>query len=143
MAAGVKLLGPTREFGEPVLSVTDPDGFALRLVGSDALDATAPLADDAVPAGHAIRRIRGVTLFSDRPTETQDFLAGRFGYREVTREQGLVRLASPTTPSTSEAPRASGPACRVRGRSIMSLSVLRMPAPSDGRARRCGRRGGR
>ncbi|QCI66761.1 VOC family protein [Phreatobacter stygius] len=95
MGQGVKVAGPTREFGEPVLRLTDPDGATIKLVGVDALEAAAPLASQAVPAEHAVRRLRGATILSDQADETQAFLAAHLGYRETARQDGLIRLASP------------------------------------------------
>ncbi len=40
----VQATGPTQEFGEPVLRLKDPDGVIVKLVGTQALSATAPYA---------------------------------------------------------------------------------------------------
>jgi phospholipase/carboxylesterase len=65
--------GPSREFGEPVLRLKDPDGLIVKLVG---VEMTTPAPLDGAPT-----RLRGVTLLTDRAAETAGFLA-RFGYGE-------------------------------------------------------------
>lgn len=95
MSSGVKVAGPGREFGEPVLRLTDPDGATIKLVGIDTLAAAAPLADGPVPAEHAVRRLRGATVLSDQARETLTALAEHLGYVETARQDGLVRLVSP------------------------------------------------
>lgn len=77
--------GISREFGETVLRLRDPDGVIVKLVAAD-------LPPD-VPWGTAPARLRGVTLWSERPAETAAFLA-RFGYRAGPVEGSLRRLES-------------------------------------------------
>ncbi|MCT8997281.1 VOC family protein [Chelativorans intermedius] len=84
LAAGVKVDGPVREFGEPVLRLKDPDRIIIKLVGSD-LPASAALADPSAPT-----RLRSVTILSQRPDETAGFIE-RFGYRPGRREGNLQR----------------------------------------------------
>jgi len=85
--AGLPVEGPSREFGEPVLRLKDPDRIIVKLVGSDA-PATAPLSDPAAPT-----RLRAVTLLTEAPEDTGAFVA-RFGYREAAREGGTRRWVS-------------------------------------------------
>jgi len=87
LAARVPMEKLRKEFGETVLRLKDPDGVTIKLVGAD-LPAAAPLADP-----HAIRRLRAVTLFSDKVAETAEFL-GRFGYRPSREERNILRLRS-------------------------------------------------
>jgi phospholipase/carboxylesterase len=94
MTAGARFAGPVREFGEPVLRLTDPDGITVKLVGAELPGPAVPRAGQGVPAEHAVRRLRGALLLSDRPAETAAFLARHFGYREAAREAGLTRLLS-------------------------------------------------
>lgn len=95
MAQGVKVAGPARLFGQPVLRLTDPDGATIRLTGADDLDAVAPLVDGPIPAEHAIRRLAGATLLTDQMRMSETFFADHLAYRETAREDGLVRLTSP------------------------------------------------
>ncbi|NHF74345.1 VOC family protein [Paracoccus xiamenensis] len=87
MAARVPVEGPSREFGETVLRLKDPDGIIVKLVGVD-MPATAPLPDPSAPT-----RIRGVTLLTDNPDATRDFTA-RFGYRPDRAEGNTHRMVS-------------------------------------------------
>lgn len=87
MRAGIQVSGPTRELGESVLRLRDPDGIVVKLVGVDAL-AAAPLPDPISPA-----RIHGVTILSEDAQATADFVT-RFGYTEALRDGPFIRLRS-------------------------------------------------
>lgn len=87
LAAGVPLEGPSREFGEPVLRLKDPDGLIVKLIGID-MPTPAPLP-------HAPTRLRGVTLLTDKADETARFLT-RFGYRSDRRSGPTQRMVSDT-----------------------------------------------
>lgn len=89
ITAQVPVAGPIREFGEPVLRLKDPDGVIVKLVGVE-MPAQAPL-----PQSHAPTRLRSVTLLTDQPQQTADFLA-HYGYRPVTSEGNIRRLVSDT-----------------------------------------------
>lgn len=80
---------PSREFGETVLRLRDPDGVIVKLVGAD-LPAAAPLPLEIAPT-----RIRAVTLLTETPEETAAFVA-RFGYREGPKEGAVRRMLSDT-----------------------------------------------
>lgn len=90
LTAGVPMERPSREFGEPVLRLKDPDGFIVKLVGSDQ-PAPAPWGDETT----AIRRIRAVTLLTDSGDETAAFIS-RFGYRPLATDGSIMRLMSDT-----------------------------------------------
>jgi phospholipase/carboxylesterase len=87
LAAGIPFEGPSREFGEPVLRLKDPDGLIVKLVGVE-------MATPA-PLGGSPTRVRGVTLLTDRAPETAGFVA-RFGYRESERADMTHRMISDT-----------------------------------------------
>ncbi|MFW6024308.1 MAG: VOC family protein [Dichotomicrobium sp.] len=87
LAANVPFEGPSREFGEPVLRLKDPDGLIVKLVGID-LPTPAPLPD--APA-----RLRGVTVLTDKAAETAEFLT-RLGYRNAQHAGLTQRMASDT-----------------------------------------------
>jgi phospholipase/carboxylesterase len=87
LAAGVPLEGPSREFGEPVLRLKDPDGLIVKLVGVEMVT-PAPLAG-------APTRIRGVTVLTDKPSETAGFVT-RFGYGEGEHAGMSRRMVSDT-----------------------------------------------
>lgn len=87
LTARIPVQGPTREFGETVLRLKDPDGVIVKLVGVD-LPATAPLPDPIAPT-----RLRGVTILTEKPAETRDFVT-RFGYAEGYAEGAIRRMVS-------------------------------------------------
>lgn len=81
---------PVREFDESVLRLKDPDGMIVKLVGVD-LPASSPWGD----AASAIRRLRAVTILTDKPDETAAFVA-RFGYRPGPVPANIRRMNSDT-----------------------------------------------
>ena len=87
LAARVPFEGPSREFGESVLRLKDPDGLIVKLVGVD-MPTSAPLPN--APA-----RLRGVTILTDKSEETAEFVT-RFGYRRGQRDGLTQRMASDT-----------------------------------------------
>lgn len=87
LAANIPLEGPTREFGESVLRLKDPDGLIVKLVGVD-------MATPALIAGSPAR-IRGVTLLTDKAADTAGFLT-RFSYRTGQRVGQTQRMVSDT-----------------------------------------------
>lgn len=87
---GIAVTGPSREFGEPVLRLKDPDGVIVKLVGVD-LPAAEPWGD----ADTAIRRLRGVTILTETPEETAAFVE-RFGYRPGPADGNSRRMLSDT-----------------------------------------------
>ncbi|SMO84139.1 VOC family protein [Paracoccus laeviglucosivorans] len=89
MTARIPVDGPSREFGETVLRLKDPDGVIVKLVGID-MPADAPLPDPIAPT-----RLRGVTLFSETPEQSCDF-AARFGYRPGQVAGAVRRMVSDT-----------------------------------------------
>ena len=94
LTAGIAFSGPRTEFGEPVLRLTDPDGIAIRLVGTDATARNVPEAR-GITAAEAITGIRGVQMLSEHAGQTVDYLTRHFGYRAGATEDGLTRLVSP------------------------------------------------
>ncbi|WP_119270528.1 VOC family protein [Taklimakanibacter deserti] len=94
MTLGLKTGLPGREFGEPVLRLSDPDGVIIKLVGQDELLAPALFHPSDIPAAMAVRRIRGVTWLSNDPNGTRAALPQRYGYRESAREGAATRFIS-------------------------------------------------
>jgi len=88
----VQVEGTGQEFGEPVLRLRDPDGVMIKLVGAALPVLAMPESD--VPAEHAIRRIRGVTLLSEVQEETVGFLRQYFGFRSGVAEGPIQRMVS-------------------------------------------------
>jgi len=87
--------GPATEFGEPVLRLRDPDGISVKLVGSS-LPAGKRWVSPDIPAEHAIYRIRGATILSETPDETQAFIKHYSGFHLQNSEDTVTRLVSPS-----------------------------------------------
>lgn len=87
LTAHIPVEGPSREFGETVLRLRDPDGIIIKLVGHEAT-ATAPLPEAMAPT-----RIRSATILTEDADATAAFTA-RFGYRTHATEGGVTRLVS-------------------------------------------------
>ena len=94
MTSGLKTGLPEREFGEPTLRLSDPDGVIIKLVGNDDLPASALFHPPDIPAEMAVRRIRGVTWLSEHPDETHASLSRYYGYRDAASEGMTTRLIS-------------------------------------------------
>ena len=92
--------GPSQEFGEPVLRLKDPDGVIVKLVGTEAVSATAPRNTRDIPEEDAIRRLRGATILTERPEESVRFLKTHFGYSETASSDTIRRLTSASGDST-------------------------------------------
>jgi len=82
-------LGP---FKEPVLTVTDPSGLILELVGTEG-DARPPWVSGGVEAAQAIRGLHGVTLEIRDPARTIAFTTELLGFRVVNEGPSRTRLA--------------------------------------------------
>lgn len=94
LQAGVRTEGPMEEFGEPVIRLKDPDGIILKLVGTTAFDDGTPHVAQGIPPQHAIRRIRGATMLSEVPEETEHFLTRHFGYVRTAQSGSIRRIVS-------------------------------------------------
>lgn len=90
----VTVAGPSQEFGEPVLRLTDPDGIIVKLVGTDPIENASPWILPGITEGDAIRRLRGATIWSEKPKETMGFLEQYIGFSAGSEEGGLQRMAS-------------------------------------------------
>lgn len=91
---GLKVEGPMDELGEPVLRLKDPDGMIVKLVGAAQLKTDVPWKSNGIPAEHAIHRIRGATLFTEKPAESRTFLERHFDYRHLATVGTIQRMVS-------------------------------------------------
>lgn len=87
----IRIEGPKREFGEPVLRLKDPDGITVKLVGHE-MPATQPWSHKW---GSAPTRLHSVTLLTETQEETAAFLK-RFGYSAGQSEENILRMVSDT-----------------------------------------------
>jgi glyoxalase family protein len=82
-----------RRFQEEVLTLADPDGMKIELVGhADAIAPKAPRFAD-VPAEHSIRGLFGVTLLEHRAERTTPTL-NMMGFHKVADEGNRLRFAA-------------------------------------------------
>ena len=90
---GVITDDPARRFDDEVLTVLDPDGMRLELVGvAERPDAI--WADGPIPVEHAIGGFAGVTLAVGRPEGTVRVLTELMGFERLDERGDRVRLAS-------------------------------------------------
>jgi phospholipase/carboxylesterase len=94
LQCNIKMTGPTQEFGEPVLRLTDPDGIIVKLVGVDGYGDWVWWKDGAIAEAEAVRGIRGATILSEKAAETAGFLTRHMGFREGDKEGSIQRLTS-------------------------------------------------
>ena len=79
--AAVDFDGPAERFGEQVVTLADPDGIRVELVAHAGAAARHPWSDSPIPAGHAIARIRGVTITVNDAAATARLLTDVLGFR--------------------------------------------------------------
>src|SRR4029077_9490959 len=82
---------PEKRFGERVLPFRDADGMRLALVAVKGADEIPGWSNGDVPAEHALRGFRGVTLMVAAGEPTAEVLTGAFGFQATGREGHLVR----------------------------------------------------
>jgi glyoxalase family protein len=88
---GIEHNGIEERFDEPVLTLTDPDGMRLALVGVDGAENEPAWTNGKVTPENAIRGFHGVTLMLAEAAPTAAVLAGVLGFREVARDGSLIR----------------------------------------------------
>jgi len=91
-AAGVDFDGPEPRFGEPVISLLDPDGLPLELVARGGGALRAPWQDGPVPVEHAIRGFSGATLRLAGYERTARLLTETMGVRYVGQAESRFRF---------------------------------------------------
>ncbi len=91
---GIAYQALEKHFGEPVLPFTDQDGMALALVGIADAENEPGWSNEDIPSEHAIRGLQGVTLLLDGAQKTAAILTDVFGFREVAREEPVIRFAA-------------------------------------------------
>jgi len=80
-----------RRFDEPVLTLADPDGMRLALVGVDGAENVKGWSNGDISAEHAIRGFHGITLMLAEAAPTGAILTDVFSFDEVVRDGTLVR----------------------------------------------------
>jgi glyoxalase family protein len=89
--ANVATSARTERFGEPVLTLADPSGLVMELVGcEDSRQAWT----GTIGATRAARGIHSVSMAVEHPRPSVAFLQDVLGYRVVNETDGRVRLAT-------------------------------------------------
>ena len=83
---------PIRRFDEEVVSLIDPDGLSLELVGGRLSDGYEPWGSGPVPTERAIRGIHSVTLDQEAPESTVALLEETLGSRLRNESDGRLRF---------------------------------------------------
>jgi phospholipase/carboxylesterase len=132
--------GPTKELGETVLRLKDPDGLIVKLVAAEGLPEGAFWRDSPVSCEAAIRGVRAVTLFSETADDTVRFLETRFDMRTL-MEEGTIRRLAATDGRAMDVRDAEGfwPAAAGAGTSIMWPCAPR-PLGNSGRQEQSSKR---
>ena len=94
-AKGVLVEHTGRRFNEDVLTLADPDGMKLEIVGTDDAPAAgkAPRTAD-VPPEHSIRGFFGVTMLQRDAKATAETL-GWMGFEQIAEEGNRIRFPAP------------------------------------------------
>lgn len=95
---GVPHDAPVKRFGETVLAFRDRDGMRLALVGVPGIEAEPAWAGSDVPVEHAIRGFHSVSLLLEDAAPTGAILSDVFGFREIGREDTLIRYRADGAP---------------------------------------------
>lgn len=95
---GVPHDAPVKRFGETVLAFRDPDGMRLAFVGVPGIEAEPAWSGSDIPAEHAIRGFHSVSLLLNDAAPTGAILSDVFGFREVGREDTLIRYRAEGAP---------------------------------------------
>ncbi|TWR30980.1 ring-cleaving dioxygenase [Mucilaginibacter pallidiroseus] len=80
------------KFGEPYLTVLDPDGLKLELIASKTPDARLPWETDEVSAENATKGFHNVTITTNKMQPTADILTNVFGYRLLEQHVNRYRF---------------------------------------------------
>ena len=81
-----------RRFGEPVLSLSDPDGMSLALVGSSGAETEPGWDGGEIPAEHAVRGFHGVCLLLEDGARTAAVLRQVLGFKDDGRDGAYARF---------------------------------------------------
>jgi len=84
--------GPLARFGQQVITLCDPDGLRLELIGEGDAASEPGWDGGPVPAEHAIRHLHSVALCVEASERTRRLLTETFAYEAVGEEAGRMRL---------------------------------------------------
>ncbi|EYB66805.1 hypothetical protein DEIPH_ctg069orf0006 [Deinococcus phoenicis] len=89
LSRGVTFGGPTRDGDTSRLTLEDPDGLPIVLVGVPDAPAGRPWAGSTIPAAMQVRGIHHVVFWTEDPQETGAVLEQHLGFRRVGEVDGL------------------------------------------------------
>lgn len=78
---GLNFEGPSKRFGDDVLSFEDPDGMMIELIADSSGKPVSPWAGSSVESGHATRGFSGVTLTELDLEPTAELLVDVMGFK--------------------------------------------------------------
>lgn len=94
-ALGIAAVAPSERFGERLIAFKDHDGLMLELVEDEAAAGLPGRTAEGVPAEHAIRGFRGITLWVEDPADTARVLTEVLGYAPGPIEGSRSRFVHP------------------------------------------------
>lgn len=106
---GASLGTSERQFGNPVLAVTDPHGLKLALVEADSKRSFTPWSESPVPSDHQVRGLYGARVWERSLAPTKTFITDVLGFRELARDGEWIRFGFESAPGVidvREAPSA-------------------------------------
>lgn len=80
------------KFGEPYLTLLDPDGLKLELTVSKTTDNRLPWETDEVKAENALKGFHNITITTNKMQPTADVLTGVLGYRLLEQHVNRYRF---------------------------------------------------
>ena len=98
---GVNFLEVGEKFSEPYLTVFDPDGLRLELIGSSKEDIRLPWASKEVPGDNALKGFHNITLTLNELAPTQHILTKVFGYQLTEQKDNLFRFITNSVPNAA------------------------------------------
>lgn len=89
------------KFGEPYLTVLDPDGLKLELIASKSEDTRQPWETNEVKAEHATKGFHSVTITTNKMQPTADVLTNLLGYRLLEQHVNRYRFITDAVPNAA------------------------------------------
>jgi len=98
---GINFIDVAEKFNDPYLTVFDPDGLRLELIGSSKEDIRLPWTSTDVPVNNALKGFNGITLTINELAPTAHILTKVFGYRLIEEKDDLFRFITDSVPNAA------------------------------------------
>ena len=95
-ANGIPFHKAAEKFGEPYLTVFDPDGLKLEFIASKTQDNRMPWETEEVKAVNATKGFHNITITTNRIEPTAEILTGVLGYRLLEQQGNSSRFITDT-----------------------------------------------